>query len=330
MAPAVLSRAGGEIREFFLLERAQRAHSTLTDSQQKSIELYCSAAVRRCSVARRLVDSDERHVALSLYSSAALLLTIAFLISRDAGIDVEALTPDKAFEKFDRVLEDEKRRAPPELGLCRRLWLAWDPLTIEKLSTEEAVCSITEFEVATEWLKTLVEPRSQRTLKKTRRVRLSAAALSAVGLAVWFAASMISPKNVALNKPAKSSSTDFDTSPAGAVDGEKDGRFGFHSLRAGEDSPWLSIDLGRLYDITKIKVFGRGDCCFELSVPLALEVSDDGVSFRTVAQRPEPFSEYDPWLINPAPLVTRFVRLRNEHHGWLVLSEVEVYGKPKK
>ncbi len=43
-----------------------------------------------------------------------------------------------------------------------------------------------------------------------------------------------------------------------------------------------------------IKVFGRGDCCHDQSIPLTLEVSDYGTSFRSIAHRTAEFSEEDP------------------------------------
>jgi hypothetical protein len=135
----------------------------------------------------------------------------------------------------------------------------------------------------------------------------------------------LSPKSVAKGKPAVSSSTMFGTLPAAAVDGSKSGAYGFHSGL--EDSPWLSIDLGRRYAITGIKVYGRGDGIYDQSIPLALEVADDDASYRALATRTEPFSADDPWVLRPAGVVARFVRLRTMRKSYLVLGEVEVFGK---
>ncbi len=146
---------------------------------------------------------------------------------------------------------------------------------------------------------------------------------------MYLAVRIFSPENLALDKPAVGSSYAFSTTAAGAVDGSRSGPYGYHSNL--EDSPWLSIDLLRPYAVTKIKVFGRGDGINDQSVPLALEVSDDGSAYREVAIRGEPFSDYDPWVIKPAPpLVTRFVRLRTTRRSYLVLGEVEVYSNAPK
>jgi hypothetical protein len=97
-----------------------------------------------------------------------------------------------------------------------------------------------------------------------------------------------------------------------------------------EDSPWLSIDLGRAFAITRVKVFGRGDGYYDQSIPLALEVSDDGTTYQQIALRNDPFSEYDPWVVRPSALVTRYLRLRTMRHSYLVLGEVEVNGSVPK
>jgi hypothetical protein len=315
-----------DFREFFLLEKARKRSAGLTITQQRTIRTFYRGARRRIAVARGLREPDQSHAGLSLYRGAALLLTFAYLASKDENIDLDPLSPDAAFQKLVEMLKTDRRDPPPpSLALARR-WVAGpDPLAVERLSAQEAGCAIDDFEVTTRWLLRLVEPRSPRHLAMTRGSRLLAPALCAVALFVWAGSRLFSPKDIARHKPARSSSADYHTDPAGAVDGEKDGTFGFHSHL--EDNPWWSVDLQRPYRINSIKVFGRGDCCYDQSVPIALEVSDDGKSFRKIAERTEAFSEKDPWVVRPASTFARLVRVRAEHNGYLVLSEVEIYGK---
>jgi hypothetical protein len=54
------------------------------------------------------------------------------------------------------------------------------------------------------------------------------------------------------------------------------------------------------------------------------------VHYTKVAGRTEPFSQSDPWVANTGAAVARFVWLRSERRAYLVLSEVEVYGKKVK
>jgi hypothetical protein len=130
--------------------------------------------------------------------------------------------------------------------------------------------------------------------------------------------------NLALHSRASSSSADFKTSAAGAIDGARYGQLGFHSRS--EASPWLTLDLGAPQVLERIEAYGRGDCCFDQSVPLALELSDDGLNFETIATRELAFSQYQPWVIRPRQHTARFVRLRTLRRSVLVLGEVEVYG----
>ena len=59
-----------------------------------------------------------------------------------------------------------------------------------------------------------------------------------------------------------------------------------------------------------------------------VEISDDGKTFQTVGTRTEPFTESDPWKLRADPAAGRYVRLRTTRRAVLVLSEVEVYGRP--
>jgi hypothetical protein len=203
-----------------------------------------------------------------------------------------------------------------------------DPLDLDRLDADEAGRCVEELEVTSRWLANLIDARSPAQLKWMRIFRIGVVAAGTVVLLVLLVLRLIAPKNFALNKPATASSYMFGTVAAGAVDGSKNGTYGYHSLI--EDSPWLSIDLGRPIAISRIKVFGRGDGYYDQSIPLALETSDDGTTYQQIALRSEPFSEFDPWTIQPTALVTRYLRLKTMRHSYLVIGEVEVNGSVPK
>jgi hypothetical protein len=117
----------------------------------------------------------------------------------------------------------------------------------------------------------------------------------------------------------------YGTTAAGATDGDRSTSYGFHSVE--NDAPWLSIDLGQRILIDRVKVFGRSDCCFDQSIPIVLEISDDGVNYREVATRTENFSDYSPWVVPCQGAAARYVKLRVQRRTYLVVNEVEVYGK---
>ncbi len=323
-ARAGLGEAGETFREFFLLAQADRKSATLGVSRLDSVRAYEDAARRRLSAARGLRDPTELRVALSLYRSAALLQMAAVLLSRDGSLEVERLTPEDMLERLSPAPDGPASNASSAIESLRSVVTVSDPFAIERLPTETARGAVDGLESATRWLSTLIETRSPAHLRWVRRMRLTAAALAALGLTAWFARWAFSPPNLALHKPARSSSVNFDTQASGVVDGELNGRFGFHSVE--EDSPWLSIDLERPYLLKTVEIYGRGDCCYDQSLPLVLEVSDDGKSYRKIAERTTSFNEYEPWVVKPRAERARFVRLRANHHGLLVLGEVVVHG----
>jgi F5/8 type C domain len=161
-------------------------------------------------------------------------------------------------------------------------------------------------------------------------IPLSLSALVVLGAADFVWARRYPPPNLALKAVVSASSAGFRTSAQGAADGYRYGQLGFHSRE--QVSPWLAFDLGGSHVINRVDTYGRGDCCFDMSIPLGLEASDDGVTYRLIATRKTPFSQVKPWIVRPKGLTARYLRLRGLREGrsLLVLSEVEVYGEPSE
>jgi hypothetical protein len=317
------------IREFFLLEQAQKKSEALSTSQRETISIYHQAASRRISVARDLRGPIQAPAALSLYQQGSFFYALAYLVNRDENLDPTTLNPEEAFRKLDGAIAADGLTPPKEFNLARPMLVESDPLALDRLTAKEAGLHIEQLERAARWLARLLDPRALREIKTARLVRVLAGAAAALALLVNLGVRVFAPKNLALGKPAVASSTMFSTAASGAVDGSRSGQYGYHSQL--EESPWLSIDLGRAFSITKVKVFGRTDGYYDQSIPLALEVSDGGVDYREVASRTETFSDYDPWVVKLAPpIVTRYLRLRTARRSYLVLGEVEVYGNDIK
>jgi hypothetical protein len=324
-----VERAREGIREFFLLERAERKSQSLNTSQREHIRTYHAAARRRIDAALGLRGPIQTPAAFSLYQEASFFSALAYLVSRDGGFDPTSQTPADAFRELDAAIAADGLTAPHGFERARALLASSDPLALDRVTADEAGNRIEELERATRWLSHLLDPRSAPEIKAARVIRVLVGAAAALALFVALGMRIFSPKNYALNQPAVASSYMFSTAAAGAVDGSRMGQFGFCSQL--EDSPWLAIDLGRAIAITQIKVFGRTDGYYDQSIPLALEASDDGATYREVASTTQSFSDYDPWVVKPAPpLVTRYVRLHTMRRSYLVLGEVEVYGNDVK
>ena len=157
-----------------------------------------------------------------------------------------------------------------------------------------------------------------------RWARLGSAVALALGLLAFGVLSLESRRhkpNIALHRPVKVSSQAPNT---GAAEGQLvDGitnNLGFHTEN--ETNPFAVIDLGKTQTISKVVVYNRDDCCQERAVPLSIEVSDDAVSFRPIAERRELF---DKWTVSGLNAKARYVRLRLMGTNIFHLSEVEVY-----
>jgi len=323
-----LSLIREQVREFFLLEDAERQLSSLTNSQRANIRAYYDAAERRLAVARDLRGPSETPSAVTLYRERGLFLALALIAGKDADCDLGSLTPESVLLKLEGALANNGVKPVPELEKIRSVLLSSDPLELERLTANEAAQRAEELDTTTHWLQTLVDPCLPRDLKLSRVTRLTTVIAGAVAILAALVAWVAAPSNLAKDKSATSSSAAYKTAPAAAVDGSKVGNYGFHS--ADEESPWLAIDLGKTYVVTKVKVFGRGDPINDQSVPLALEASDDGDIYRQIETRSRPFSASDPWIVEPPSVAVRFIRLRTLRRSYLVLNEVEVYGRSVK
>jgi hypothetical protein len=324
-----LQSVGEGVREFFLLEKAEQKLAAVEASRREVVRNYYEAGNRRLNVAQDLRGPAQTPAALTLYRQGSHFLALAYLASRDrASLDPASISLEDTFRDLERAMEADGLIVPQAYKQSRSMLVSSDPLELDRLSSEEAARRVEELEVTSRWLSGLIDARSPAQLKWMRVFRIGTVAVSTLAVLVWVVVRLTAPKNLALDKPATASSYMFGTVAAGAVDGWKNGTYGYHSLI--EDSPMLTIDLGRPYAISRIKVFGRGDGYYDQSIPLALEVSDDGATFQQIALRGEPFSEYDPWVIQPAGVVTRHIRLKTMRHSYLVLGEVEVNGTAAK
>lgn len=94
----------------------------------------------------------------------------------------------------------------------------------------------------------------------------------------------------------------------------------FHTSE--EASPWIEFDLGAETVLRRFDITNRGDCCQERALPLAVEISVDGKSWREVARREAPFTT---WGDNMPADAARYVRLRVLRRSMLNLASVELH-----
>jgi len=85
---------------------------------------------------------------------------------------------------------------------------------------------------------------------------------------------------------------------------------------------WMQVDLGTVRTIDRVVIYGRTDCCPEVSSALTVRVSQDGTNFTTVATN---LSAQSGVTANFSAVQARFVRVVRIGSGYLSLAEVEVY-----
>jgi hypothetical protein len=95
--------------------------------------------------------------------------------------------------------------------------------------------------------------------------------------------------------------------------------FFFHTMD--DERPWVEFDLGGKRRMSAIKLVNREDCCAERAVPLAVEVSMDGKTWREVARRTEVFNT---WYKDFPTVSARYVRVIGLRKSPLHLKRVAI------
>ncbi len=114
---------------------------------------------------------------------------------------------------------------------------------------------------------------------------------------------------------------------AGAVDGVKDGKWGFHT--ADENQPWWQVDLGQPAPIERVAIWNRCDGHAARNARIIVSLSDDGKSFRQAHQHDgtvfQGFTDQKPLVVKLPGASARFVRLSLPEKSYFHLDEVEVF-----
>lgn len=128
------------------------------------------------------------------------------------------------------------------------------------------------------------------------------------------------PVDLAAGKPFTLSSKWADCHPDQNECGKYPTRIAFHTLN--EPSPWYQVDFGAPTTFSSATIINRQDAAMALALPLVLEVSDDGKTFREVARRTELFTAWGPTF---APQTARYFRARVDRTSILHLEAVQVH-----
>ncbi|MCY2931706.1 MAG: discoidin domain-containing protein [Planctomycetota bacterium] len=118
---------------------------------------------------------------------------------------------------------------------------------------------------------------------------------------------------------------------AGAVDGVKDGKWGFHTEN--EPGPWWQVDLGAPVAIGSVVLYNRCDAA-DRSTRLVVLVSDDAKAFKQVYQHDgtafNGYTDKKPLAVDMKGVTARYVRLQLPEKNYFHLDEVEIYAPSGK
>ena len=136
-------------------------------------------------------------------------------------------------------------------------------------------------------------------------------------------------ENIAKGKVARQSRTTHGAVAARAVDGNTSGDFSQGSVtHTDNNNPWWEVDLGAVYDINKIKLYNRTDCCKERLNNYNIYVSKSPITAATkgLLSGLQKFQNVNP-VVHPTRATGRYVRVALKGTSVpLSLAEVEVYG----
>jgi len=115
---------------------------------------------------------------------------------------------------------------------------------------------------------------------------------------------------------------------AGAVDGIKDGTFGFHTL--GDKPPWWQVDLEQAVPLGRIVIYNRCDGKVEdRAARIEVLLSDDGTDWQSLYRHDGTkffgHQRGPPLTVEAGGRAARFVRLQLPDGQHFHLDEVEVY-----
>lgn len=312
------------IIDFFSLRRAERELAHLSPTTR----IYLRTELQGAIALMQAADRMPRHAERTLLAVQALLrLTTAVYCSRrqDTQASVGVMETTAAIEFLMSLPGCHDH--PEAIAQMRGMDLT-RPYALVKYSQLQRLFGT---------LERLLDTRTPRDFALARLARASLLLLALVAT-VW---SLTSPRNLARGKEVHASSIHHDTpaEPPGqprlarVVDGLRVER-PFALATEMEVKPWLSVDLGRTYQVSEVVVCGHGggDWAYKYSkdeLPMTVSISTDNKQFKAVAMRTLPIEGNFPWRVKFRGAQVRYVRLSSYDNGAkrIVVNEFEIYGR---
>jgi hypothetical protein len=263
---------------------------------------------------RRLWDASMslEHMSLlddSFQSRLALhRAAVWFVLRQNATTSVEHLFKEAASDLQGRLVESIGSMQLLQLGIEGK---SDTPETLEALRAAHE--------------RVLADAEQSETVLRHAKSRLEVA-MGLLGLIILVAAVHWADRripnvgpDIAAGKVRTQSSTWAVCQPEKGTCGGFPTRIAFHTNE--ENNPWYQIDLGEETPFSKVWIRNRSDMSQIRAIPLVVETSLDGMTFKQVARKDEKFSE---WTAQFPEEKSRFVRLRVDRKSVLHLEDVRI------
>ena len=313
------------VKEFFTLSRAERVVRAFGTQQRTRVQAHIEAGDSRWQAGRRVFRAVPAAV---LFRDAVVHYLLAAEIAKGASAEDGPRLEDSLASTMPELASDPARPAadPSDDARVRTALASREPLYFDHLSPEDASRTRWALDRAASTLRRRTEARSLANIQATRWGRRTAVAVILTYLAIVGVRAAVVTPNVALHKPVTPSSVaHVPADGQDLVDGDTGTSFGVHTRV--EDSPHVVIDLLDSYRIDRVAVHNRVDGWFDDCLPLVVELSSDGKTYKEIARRETHFDGNPPWIVHASGERARYVRLRVARRSYLALSEVEVFGR---
>jgi hypothetical protein len=282
--------------------------------------LAAEVARRTLEPSPPFLDGQAAALACDLYRQA-----VYWVLTNDRAHDAAGPASNDLrtlWQGADRALLLAAAGSAESLSALEEALVDRDFVQLSRLSADEQIQLAYQIRAFVEALLGAGAQKSWRIeqLLYQRTLRVLGVLLCVAGawLAVWFAGEALErSREISNGKEWRASSHGH----SACKSPQQRCRSGYFFHTKDQDEPWVTLDLAEEMTFSAVRIDNRADCCRERAVPLIVEVSTDGKTFREVARRTE---DFESWTAEFEPVSARFVRARLAAKNYLHLKRFKV------
>ena len=192
-----LARRGRQVKDAFLLKRAETVARNLTPARQATIRKLYRAAMVRIALADQTTDARYAAATVALHRESVRFLISAVLLAQNATLPGVPLELRAGADKLEELVQAQALPALPNCyAEAMSILDAPDLCGPGSSPPETGGTRPRHRRNAGAWLRAQVEPRSLLRIRVTRALRLVLAGAAVLGLIAWGLVSIPAPKNL--------------------------------------------------------------------------------------------------------------------------------------